>query len=118
MSEIKLPELPESLLPALKLFVDEFDSHLKFFEEQLFPFLQSPSARSDELRRSLQHRFHTIRGSSGFFQLEEVSKAAEIAEHRLMDEGILNEPEDLSEEFKEIISQLSCYFKALEKIIS
>ncbi|MCB0358658.1 MAG: Hpt domain-containing protein [Bdellovibrionales bacterium] len=86
MSQPRLAQLPPALLPAVRIFADEFDSHLEFLTTGIRLGEGGIDADPDTTKR-LQHRFHTIRGSAGFFQLEAIRDAAHRGE-RLLDTKI------------------------------
>ena len=80
-------EVPEQLIGAVKLFLQEFDSHLNCFNSVLSSYQQQPQlfdSLTDEQfakeRRLLEQRFHTIKGSAGFFKFTEIRDIAQTGE--------------------------------------
>ena len=71
----KLPLSPES--PAYRLFIEEVDKHIAFAREHALSGTVTP-----EIAKQLGASFHTIRGSAGFFSLEEIAALSkELEEH-------------------------------------
>lgn len=75
MTSIQIPEL---LLDAAKIFVEELETHLDYFEQ-----IRAEAAAGgspDEVLRahaeSLGRRFHLIKGGAGFLGLEGMREAA------------------------------------------
>lgn len=75
--------IPPELEAAYRVFLEELKKHFGVLTQISAEFhAPGQTARSAEetekIRRSLQHKFHTIRGGAGFFQLDSiVSIAAE-----------------------------------------
>ena len=78
-----MANLPPELQEAHKLFLRELHGHVATVREKIatadFRSLDSIEAT----RKALEHRFHTIRGGAGFFQLDEVLSAATLGESEL-----------------------------------
>lgn len=74
--------LPDSLLKsaAFKLFLEEIAKHMSAATERI---KTGAALNADECKR-LGAAFHTIRGSAGFFNLQDLSRLAEQLEAKLL----------------------------------
>ena len=76
-------EIPEILLEAAHLFVQELDEHSQLFES-LLADLGTGNSLKDETKLALcRERFHTIKGGAGFLGLEELASSAKRGEEIL-----------------------------------
>lgn len=101
-----ISDLSPALYPVLRIFVDEFDEHLGFFRSNL------DSLGDEQVKRSVQHRFHTIRGSSGFLQLGQVRQLSEQGEalcKKSADSALLKQ------QLQPLVEELARQFDALKK---
>lgn len=99
-----ISDLSPALIPVVQIFVGEFDDHLGFFREKI------ERIEEDEVKTAVGHRFHTIRGSSGFLQLTEIKDLAESGEKLCKS---TDNPEELKAELEPIVSRLSSLFDQL-----
>ena len=106
-----LPEIPASLIPALRIFEDEMRSHLQFFSTLDREALER-GVQDDAFRENLMHRFHTIKGGAGFFGLERITQSSGKAERMLQHpekvtreeliQTVINSTAELSEAFQDV----------------
>lgn len=108
MSADNRPTIPSALRPALEIFVRELDSHLTYFRQTVQQIAELkrkealPTSYVDELKK-LSQRFHTIKGSAGFFQLHSIKDQAAHAEKLFQLESTLNDERLIKSQLQEII---------------
>ncbi|MCC6221433.1 MAG: Hpt domain-containing protein [Deltaproteobacteria bacterium] len=111
-------EIPECLYPALRLFVDEFNRHLRYFEQ----LLADPSALQPEHLKVLIHRLHTMRGGAAFLQLEEIKDISREAElhfkNKLQAANFSDSKKELATLAEKLNSQLQQLTSCLSQIAS
>ena len=110
----ELPQISESMRPTYELLLTEIASHLEFFEESCSrcSALTNSAALEDtleELSTKLAHRFHVIKGGSGFLQLKAIQLASKEAED-LFKNGI-----DASLRTEDILAKLQQSVEVLRK---
>lgn len=97
-----------------ELFLTEIAGHLEFFEEscsKCSALTNSAALRDalEELSTKLAHRFHVIKGGSGFLQLKTIQLASKEAEN-LFKNGI-----DASLRTEDIVAKLQQSIEVLRK---
>jgi len=80
MTKTKLTLSPES--PAYRLFLEELDKHVL---HALGHLGASALVVSADQARQLGASFHTIRGSAGFFGLDDIAHISQMLEEHLFD---------------------------------
>jgi len=105
-----MTNIPPQLETAYKLFLEEFSTHLDFIAKkhsELLPLLHNLSNEEcEKIRKSFHHRFHTIKGSSSFFKLEEIRSVAAEGE-KLFNDAMSKEAFELAmQELSEVITKL------------
>lgn len=73
--------LPHQLEAAMHLFQDELIRHLSYLHEIPSLATVQNDEELEKIRKTIAHRFHTIKGGAGFFKLEAIRVAAEKGEH-------------------------------------
>lgn len=100
--------------PTYELFLTEIASHLEFFEESCSRCSASANSTAlkdtlEELSTKLAHRFHVIKGGSGFLQLKAIQLASKEAED-LFKDGI-----DASMRREDVVAKLQQSVDILRK---
>ncbi len=123
MSSENKPNIPAALRPALEIFMRELDSHLTFFRQtvQQIAEQQAKEALSEtylgELRK-LSNRFHTIKGSAGFFQLHAIKDQAASAEKLFLKDDTLQNEMMIKSELQEIILSFDSALNQIKRHLS
>jgi len=100
-------QVPAALQSALGIFIKELDTHVVYFRELLSALEQEHASCLDESSKTLEHRFHVIKGGAGFLKLEEIRQSAILGES-MFKHGIVHEqPEEkTTHQFIEIVDLL------------
>ena len=77
--------IPDYFHEAAKIFLDELDEHLRFFDQVLRDSAANPRL-IDECAKAIAERFHLIRGSSGFLSMPPIHECATTGEKFFRDE--------------------------------
>ncbi|MCB0346655.1 MAG: Hpt domain-containing protein [Bdellovibrionales bacterium] len=101
-----ISDLPPALIPAVRIFIGEFDEHLEFFRQNI------EKIADDDVKTAVGHKFHTIRGSSGFLQLAEIKELSERGEKLCK---TAEDPIQLSAALLPIVEQLAVHFDSLKQ---
>ena len=104
--------IPPALQPAFELFIKELDAHVIFLQRtvQQIAELQSQNGSSNAYLKeltSLSHRFHTIKGGAGFFQLSEIKDFAGTLEKLFQSQGAFSSEDAIKEELQNAILAFS-----------
>lgn len=110
-----LSKIPPGLRPALQIFIGELKAHVNHFAT-LGDFQAALQGGVDS--SGLQHRFHTIKGGAGFFNLERIREEAGRAEKLLQARIMPSEVSTAAAVLRGISDVLSQELAALEAAVA
>ena len=120
MNENDIKDLLTRMRSAYEIFLQEFDSHLKFLSTLAHDLrnADNPMSILSEKRVSAQNRFHVIKGGAGFLKLTDIAACASEAEETLKKTALdADSLDSLSDCLQRTVSTLEQEVEELRKLL-